>query len=248
MGIVRFSFPTDLVKSLVTKGGIDGAVETGTFRADGTLALRQLVSRVWTVELSEKLYTRAVARYGDTPGITFLHGSSDKVLADLALVVEEPVIFWLDAHGGMVDMASEEIFNPGGDSSQCPLVAELETIHGFRSAATSCILIDDARGLLGPLPQHRPHDWPSLMQIIDLLRADCDRYITILDDVVIAVPVELREVVDHWWLEQTRSRDGRDGFEQNLWEAYNPSPAEALRRLVKSVTPMPLRRAYDRRR
>lgn len=248
VGVVRFSCPPDLVRALAAASGIQAALETGTYRGEGALALREAVARVWTVELSDDLHRRAVARYGGRPGITFIQGSSEEVVPRLTALVDEPMIFWLDAHGGMVDLASNEVFSPAGEGTQCPVIAELKAIREFRHAGESCILIDDARAFLGPLPQHRASDWPSLLELIDLLRADCHRYITVLDDVVIAVPPALRDVVDKWWLDQVRQRDGRDGYQQTLWEAYNPSPAVALRRLVKSLTPMSVRRFYDRHR
>lgn len=248
MGAVRFSCPSELVGRLSAAGGIDAAVETGTFRAEGTLALRSVVSRVWTIELSERLYSRAVGRYGRRAGITFLHGSSSEELQKLAATVDEPVIFWLDAHGGMVDGASDAVFNPAGDAPQCPIMAELNAVRRFRCAESSCVLIDDARAFLGPLPHHRGRDWPSLLELLDALRAGSNRHITILDDVVIAVPMVLRGIVDRWWLDQLEARAGRGGEEQKLWEAYNPSPRVAARRLVKSLIPKPVRRVYDRHR
>jgi len=248
MGAVRFSCPPELVSALATAGGIEAAVETGTYKAEGTLALRDSVSRVFTIELDDVLYSRAVSRYGEREGITFVKGSSDvemkKILADL----DEPAIFWLDAHGGMVDHLNEEVFDPAGDATQCPTEAELRAISEYAHAERSCILIDDARGFLGPLPAHRQDDWPTLVDLVDMLRLDRRRYITILDDVIIAVPRDLRPVIDRWWLDQVTDREGRDAQQQQLWEAYNPSPRKALRLLVKSLTPNSVRRAYDRRR
>jgi len=246
VGGVRFSCPVDLVRALATAGGIDVAIETGTFRAEGTLALREAVNRVWSVELSDELHRRAVARHGGRDGITFLQGSSDKVLPELVTTLDEPVIFWLDAHGGMVDMRTNEVFNPADEATQCPLVAELQAVRTFPHAASSCILIDDARAFSGPLPGHRPEDWPGLLEILDLIRLDPEPYVTILDDVIISVPAALRPVVDRWWFGQIEARDGRDGHQQNLWEAYNPTPGVAVRRLVKSLTPTPVRQLYDR--
>jgi hypothetical protein len=248
MGEVCFSCPADLMRALVAASGIDAAIETGTFKAEGTLLLREVVSRVWTVELDAALYERATASHSHRAGITFLQGSSDEVLSKLIADVDEPVIFWLDAHGGMVDHLSQKVFNPAGDNTQCPLIGELQAIRGFCHAASSCILIDDARVFLGPLPQLRAGDWPSLVNIIDLLRTDVDRYITILDDVVIAVPANLRPVVDEWWLKRITGREDRDAHQQALWEAHNPKPRAAARLLVKSVMPMFLRRVYARYR
>ena len=244
VGQVRFSCPSDLVRALATASGIDAAVETGTFRAEGTLLLRGAVSRVWSVELSPTLHRRAVARYGSRSGLQFIKGSSDEVLPQLLETLNEPVIFWLDAHGGMIDQATNEIFDPAGEATQCPLIAELEALRNFTHHDTSCILIDDARTFLGPLPQHRSGDWPSLLDLVDLIRGT-DRHVTILDDVIIAVPKALQGVVDRWWLDQVKDRDGRDGYQQALWEAYNPKPGPALRLLVKSVTPSFIRRMYE---
>lgn len=248
MGIVRFSCPVDLVAALAEASGIDVAVETGTFKGEGARLLRQVVSRVWTIEMSESLHRRAVERFGRDPGLHFVLGDSATALRRLAEEIHEPVIFWLDAHGGMTQQLSGDVFNPGGVAHQCPVLDELAGVHRFPSAAESCVLIDDARAFLGPLPQLNSSAWPSLTNIIDALRPDVERYITILDDVVIAVPPTLRPVVDRWWLSQVQDRDGRDGFEQALWEAYNPGTVAALRRLAKSVLPPRLRRAFDRYR
>lgn len=125
MGDVRFSCPPDLVHALAVAGGIDAAIETGTYKAEGTLILRAAVSRVWSIELDERLHTRAVERHGSRPGVTFLRGSSEDVLREVVLSVDEPVIFWLDAHGGMIDNLSSRVFDPVGDATQCPLIAEL---------------------------------------------------------------------------------------------------------------------------
>lgn len=247
MGVVRFSFPKELVRELVQAGGIDVAVETGTYKADGALALREVVSRVWTVELSDLFYERAVARNNARADIHFIHGSSATELPRILASLKEPGLFWLDAHSGGMDLSSGRAGDVG-DTHQCPLIAELEAIRDFPHAAASCVLIDDARVFLGPLPHYRASDWPSLLQIVDLLRERSDRHMTILDDIIIAVPVALREVVDRWWLQQVSDREGRDGHQQTMWEAYNPTPVVALRRLVKSLAPAPLRRAYHRRR
>jgi len=251
MGDIRFSCPPELVRSLAVAGGIDAAIETGTFRAEGALILRQAVARVWTIELDEQLHARAVARYGDRPGITFLKGSSDEQLRKLTDEVDEPVIFWLDAHGGMPDYLGEKLRGVAGDAAQpCPLIAELRTVREFRHVRSSCVLIDDARGFLEPHTTNTSEAYwpsaPSLVDIVDLLRLDAHRYITILDDVIMAVPKELRPVIDKWWLDQVCDREGRDAHQQLVWEANNPKPGRAARLLVKSVTPAFVRRAYSK--
>jgi len=236
MGNVYPTIPVDLARRLVAAAGLTGAVETGTFHGEGALALRQLVPRVWTVELSETFHARAVARYGNRDGITFLQGESSQELHRLSDSITGPLLFWLDAHGGTV------FFDMEDTHPQCPLLGEIRAIHRFSHARQSCILIDDARFLLGPVAgphiEHRTQDWPTLVEIIDELRNDDDRYTTILDDVIICVPSHLRHVVDAWCLGLSKQRLGDEAFEYQLRLAVSPTPALAAKRLVKSMVPL----------
>lgn len=250
MGSVYPSVPVDLARRLVRVGNITVAVETGTFHASGTHTLHGIVPRVFSVEVSEKLHRRAVKRYGDRAGLTFVLGSSPDVLPALVDPLDEPVLFWLDAHGGMLagGRDADELYDPPGAEGQCPLIAELEAIRHFRWADRSCILIDDARAFLGPLPHHRRQDWPPFVEVLDLLRADSDRYVTVLDDVIIAVPQNQRPTVDQWWLELAASRNNLEAHAYLYDQALNPTPGVAAKRLVKSVVPRRVQNAYYRRR
>ncbi len=239
MGNVYPTIPAELAKRLVVEAGLTGAVETGTFHGVGALALRQLVSHVWTIELSEKFHAQAVARYGGRDGITFLQGESSEELRRLSDAITGPLLFWLDAHGGT------DLFDLDDTHPQCPLLGELRAIDQFAQARQSCILIDDARFILGPVAgphiEHRTRDWPTLVEILDALGNDKDRYTTILDDVIICVPSYLRKVVDAWWLDLSTQRLGDEAFEYQLRLAVSPTPALAAKRLVKSVVPSGLK-------
>lgn len=250
MGSVHPSVPVDLARRLVRAGSLTVAIETGTFHASGTLALHGIVPRVFSVEVSEKLHRRAVKRYGDRAGLTFVLGSSPDVLPALVDPLDGPVLFWLDAHGGMLAGGRDaaELYDPPGAEGQCPLIAELEAIREFRWADRSCILIDDARAFMGPLPQHRRADWPPFVKVFDLLRMDGERYVTVLDDVIIAVPPDQRPVVDQWWLELTTSRNNLEAHAYLYDQALNPTPAMAVKRLVKSIVPRRVHDAYYRHR
>lgn len=236
MGNVYPTIPVELARRLVYAGGLRGAVETGTFYAYGAMALRDLVPRVWTVELSEAFHARAVDRFGHRDGLTFLRGGSSEVLRTLSQQpIEGPLLFWLDAHGGT------DLFDIPAAEHQCPLLGEIEAIREFPQTVNSCILIDDARFLLGPvagpLITHRTEDWPTILDVVDALRVNTARYITILDDVIICVPTKLRPIVDEWWLETSQARGGDEAFEHLYHEAVTPSPATAVKRLVKSLIP-----------
>lgn len=211
MGVVTFGIPIDLANALVEAGGLTGAIETGTYLGSSASVLRDIVPQVWTVGLRDDIYRKAVERVGGRGGITLFLGHSPSVLADLVNKIEGPVLFWLDAHGGTFggnDM-------PAG-FKQCPVMDELRVISSYPYADESCILIDDARAFFGPMRQHNPDKWPTFLEIADFLRTGDDRYVTVLDDVIIAVPSALRSTVDGWWLQKLEERHGLEAMEARI--------------------------------
>jgi len=236
MGNVHPTIPVELARRLVDAAGLTGAVETGTFHAYGARTLRDLVPQVWSIELSEAFHRQAVDRHGQIDGLTFLLGESAQVLRELSnRPFDGPLLFWLDAHGGT------DLFDIPDTTCQCPLLGEIEAIRRFPRAINSCILVDDARFLMGPVAgpfiRHRTQDWPTLVDVIDALRIDAERYITVLDDVIICVPPALRATVDNWWLEMSTQRQGDEAFEYLFHQAASPTPALAAKRMVKSLVP-----------
>jgi hypothetical protein len=201
MGAVTFGIPMPLVEWLARPLALQAAVETGTYRGDSAVALRKLFPRVWTIELSEELYEAAKVRYGTISGLTFVHGPSPEVLSDLAPRIG-PALYWLDAHWSEGETAGRE--------GQCPVLAEIEAIDASSPASgESCLLIDDARFfLLGPTAAYRPEDWPTYREINDKLCAVHDRYVTVLEDVIIAGPPLIGQVVDDYWSSVLQYRFG----------------------------------------
>lgn len=106
--------------------------------------------------------------------------------------LHRPALFWLDAHwsGGPT----------AGEQNECPVLDEIRAINDWSLSAESCILIDDARLFFGPPPPpHKLDQWPTFTEISDTLRVVGDRYVTVLDDVVIAIPRAYKKVVDAYW-------------------------------------------------
>lgn len=195
MGNVRFGIPLELARALVDGCGLVCAVETGTFLGGTAEKLSAIVPQVWSAEVDAELYSKAVQRFSNNGRVHIEHGSSPHVLARIAGDVKGPTLFWLDAHH--FPAADED------PSSYCPAIAEIEQIRSFSDAQDSCILIDDARMFLGPNASYPTAEWPTLIDVIDALRSDIARYVTVLDDVIIAVPRNARSIVDAWWRSQS---------------------------------------------
>ncbi len=148
-------------------------VETGTFFGDMLQAHRRTFRQLYSIELDPWLARRARRRFAHHRNIELLEGDSAELLPSLLRQIEEPCLFWLDAHAMVGGVR-------GGGLT--PVVAELTAIleAGFPS---SVILIDDARLFTGT------GDYPSIQEIRDLVRAyPPDRECEIRDDVVLIYP------------------------------------------------------------
>ena len=192
MGQLRNGVPLDLARQLREATGITVAIETGTFRGASAVALAGLFDEVWTIELSADLHRAAVARHGADRRIHFLQGSSVDLLGQAASSTDRPALYWLDGHWSGAETAGVEF--------ECPVLPEIDAIDASRYGADACILIDDAHLFLGPPPPpHRHEHWPTFMAVMDRLRLNHERFVTVLEDVIIAVPIHARSSVEAYW-------------------------------------------------
>lgn len=129
--------------------GLSTLIETGTYHGLMLWAARNAFREVHTVELDDALYARALRVFGRFRNIHLWHGDSATVMKDLVKRVQEPCVFWLDAHYA----------GPGTSKTalDTPIMGELRTI--FTRTTPDVILIDDARYFDGT------HDYPRLEEL-----------------------------------------------------------------------------------
>jgi hypothetical protein len=154
----RLSPPPHIVKQKTIddyrkKYGFEILVETGTYLGDMVEAQRDNFKRIYSIELSERLFAKAKKRFKAFPHITILQGDSGIVLNKLAAELDQPAIFWLDGHysGGITALGAKE----------CPVPEELNAI--LKSKFDHVILIDDARLFNGT------NDYPTIREINAML-------------------------------------------------------------------------------
>jgi hypothetical protein len=186
--------PVRLCAVLRNELSLTSAVETGTFGGEGAVALRGIFGTVWSIELSKTLHEAAKVKHA-TEGLEFIYGASQTVLPELLRGIGEPALFWLDGHWCGGDTA--------GEDRECPILREIAAIDAWPYAGDSVLLIDDARLFLGPPePPLKPEEWPTFLQVLDALRSRFDRYVTVLEDVIIAGPSLARPAIEQYWLER----------------------------------------------
>ena len=109
-------------------------VETGTYYGATILAMKKRFPHCHSIELSPRLYVRALLKHG-LKGIRFHFGDSSKVLRKLAKRIDQPAIFFLDAHWSHGDTARGE--------KDVPVLDELAILA--ERPHLDLIIIDDYR-------------------------------------------------------------------------------------------------------
>lgn len=149
-----FRYKAEVLRGYAVRYGLRTMVETGTFQGDMACALKDTFASIVTIELAPHLYAAAKHRFAHIPQITCLLGDSGTTLSPVLARLDEPALFWLDAHysGGETAKGSVET----------PVTSELESIlaHHVRDHV---VLIDDARCFDGT------HDYPVVSELRDVV-------------------------------------------------------------------------------
>lgn len=130
-------FKQRLVKRIGKEFNLKSFVETGTYRGDMTAAAASVFDKVYSIEIFQPFYERAVARFANRPKVKILKGNSGEDLKKLLTEIKEPALFWLDAHGGKTAK------QPDGSETAAPVRPELEAILNHSLRDKHVILVDD---------------------------------------------------------------------------------------------------------
>lgn len=147
-------------------------VETGTYYGKMIRALAPRFSAIHSIELSPHLARVARNEFAKYPHVQIVEGDSAECLPRLLSGLEQPALFWLDAHYCSGESAR--------GASDTPISAEIEAI--LRSAPRgSVLLVDDARDFIGK------NGYPELRVFVDQLAAHTQLPVTVFDDIIYAV-------------------------------------------------------------
>ncbi|MDR2286698.1 MAG: hypothetical protein LBE04_04380 [Prevotellaceae bacterium] len=144
-------------------------VETGTYLGAMVDAQLNNFQNIYSIELSEELYQRALKRFKKQPKVKLIQGDSGKVLQTLILQINERAIFWLDGHYSAGITAKGDV--------ECPIYEELKAI--FKSPLNHILLIDDARCFSGQ------GDYPSIQDLSEyIISQRSTAHIKVEDDII----------------------------------------------------------------
>jgi hypothetical protein len=154
---------------------LDVLVETGTYYGDMVQAMKPHFRRIYSIELSDRLFQQARRRFAGDEHVRILHGDSGDVIADVIAMLDAPALFWLDGHYSAGITAKGDNDTPV-HLELCRILADEHRSH--------VIVIDDAR-LFGVDPAY-----PRLDEIRQLVaRTGTAKTIEIEDDSIRVFPV-----------------------------------------------------------
>ena len=162
------------IREYQKKSGYAVLVETGTYKGDMVYTQMNYFREIYSIELAEYYYTRAVKRFKKYPQVHLFHGDSAKILKTVLNKIKEPVVFWLDGHysGGMTAKGEEE----------CPIWGELDAI--FPISYPHVLMIDDARCFTGK------DGYPTLDELKSYLNKQSVSYTFAVENDIVRVCLE----------------------------------------------------------
>lgn len=204
MGLLTMGPPYDLTTKLALMHGVDCFVESGTYLGGTAKWASRNFLNVFTIERSVELFNKVEPTLGCLRNVIRLNGDSRECLPEVIKDIGDlRAIYWLDGHwsGGLT----------AGEGDECPLLEELSILL---ERANDIILIDDARLFLKspPLP-HNAEQWPSILDICDIIsRSPSKRFVQIFDDVIFVIPdtPSLKDVLIDWG--RNHARENGNGF------------------------------------
>lgn len=128
------------VKRYAKQAKIRTLVETGTYMGDMIDATKHSFDVIYSVELDDAYHQTAVRMFAELAHVVLRKGDSSTVIPALVQEIDEPALFWLDAHYSSGRTARGE--------ENSPILKELVPILTAEQRG-HIVLIDDAREFLG---------------------------------------------------------------------------------------------------
>jgi hypothetical protein len=139
------------VKRTAKDHGLSTLVETGTGFGDLLIRVVDDFDRIYSVELQPDFYATTVERFKDIENVALYNGESSAFVKDMTIILDEGVLWFLDAHYAGPGTARAD--------KDTPVMEELGYILGHDKRHV--IIIDDAR-LFG-----KEKEYPTLQEVYD---------------------------------------------------------------------------------
>jgi hypothetical protein len=139
-------------------------IETGTHYGRTIWAFKNFFKQLYSIEINEDYYNYSTHLLRKYKNVKIIKGDSKDILPLLLKEINEPCLFWLDAH--------HEI--------ETPIIDELKTIFN-NFVKGSVILIDDLRFFVGK------NGYPDILTLERMVYENLPEYDLIIENSLIAI-------------------------------------------------------------
>ena len=159
-----------IIREYKKKYNFNILIETGTCYGDMIESQKNNFKKVISIELDPNLFINAKKRFEKTTNVSIFQGDSSIILPQIIKDLNEPALFWLDAHysGGITAKGTKN----------SPIIEEINAIFN-KSKFNHIILIDDARSF------YKLKDYPTIEKLTKLVKSKNSKYkLKVKDDII----------------------------------------------------------------
>ena len=152
----------ETIKKLIAKYNIKNFIETGTYLGQTTGAMAQVVENVYSCEINVNYFEQAKENLKSFSNITLFNTSSKQFLENVLPVIQQPALFFLDAHWQEHNPLVDEL-KVIAENKFCNSII---TIHDFQVPEKDFGFdYADSR-------KHQPLNWYYIKNYIDIIYHD----------------------------------------------------------------------------
>ena len=158
-----------IIKLYAKNYSINIFIETGTYLGRTVKAVKKSFEEIYSIELNKALYLKAKQKFIKYEHINVIMGDSSEKLPKILSKIDNPCLFWLDAHYSGENTSKTNVETPISKELQCILN------HPNKNHV---ILIDDAHKFTGK------NDYPTIDELKEIISQYEEKVLKIKENII----------------------------------------------------------------
>ena len=164
------SYRRKIIKMYAIEFSIEVFIESGTFLGQTIEAVKKIFKAIYSIELNKSYHLKAKQKFIKSKHIKIFQGDSSVELPKILSNIDQPCLFWLDAHYSGGNTAKGDL--------ETPIMKELHYILKHQNQ-DHIILIDDAQKFIGE------DDYPTIAELRKMINEEYpDKIIMVKEDII----------------------------------------------------------------
>ena len=158
-----------IIKKYAKNYSLNIFIETGTYLGNTINSVKKIFKEIYSIELDKTLYLKAKHKFIENKHINVILGDSSEKLPEILSKIDEPCLFWLDAHYSGENTSKTNV--------ETPITKELQSILNHPNK-NHVILIDDAHEFLGK------NDYPTIPELKETINQYEEKVLIVKENII----------------------------------------------------------------